>query len=792
MTEKYQPIPHRLKNMAVGGHVAGAVDILDDNKGKNQEQINAGVDAALANRYTKAETYRKYKGQNLDEETYSAGQLNNMITTPPQEYVSIAADNTWLPANIDTLISTAAGEDAEKPNTVYRVGYWDGTEYDETVYSEYAWDGTGYIHLDTKQYTLATVNDFVSPDATKRAKIPTVGATVDAYGYFEENPEWLETKVDSDGKIIEGILSDGTREEKVGLNTPSFNGFKTTLLDNREYMTALLDEDDKVISFRDKDGVLHENAGITSPTIDKINETIESQNSTIDNIETEIGIALGNKIMKVNLLNMEGNFHDIAFTIRTKYNSEKDILIRYFINGNKLISPYSASVGPNTATDSELINTYTVSSHGDSSAPLFRPDDYWALFAQHGYVIPYISNTVSMTSSDVGAEWKDQLNRHYTIGKVDSSNIYLLPVIYKDANNHDRRDWSGPNTSEAITSLQHVSGGTYTSDITVSGYDAVQLYPMMEHYGRKFYADGMEITSPGEYSCNSFSVSESQIGYDPATIQNWWPINLADASEMTRFTWSYNFYGAQCCVNTTIDMRKETKLQKYGGTQQMFFVDQGDYKAMFLVPKAGNIGGIDRDKPFNSPSLSSLSFNVMRTVSDLRDVDDPIDRQIGYLYDSGNDDYRIGMSTGLSLVSGDTVKEKRLQNCPIGSELLGFSPANYNKFYVAAINNSGFSGGYIPDTYFKEINYYVCYFDPAENTGQVYWYKDGGRFVIYCHCQSSQDRLAISVPSFMEGLSLSVVEKTDDTTLLTDTIQNGRFFVSYSTNSANHIVLTAK
>ena len=24
MTEKYQPIPHRLKNMAVGGHVADA------------------------------------------------------------------------------------------------------------------------------------------------------------------------------------------------------------------------------------------------------------------------------------------------------------------------------------------------------------------------------------------------------------------------------------------------------------------------------------------------------------------------------------------------------------------------------------------------------------------------------------------------------------------------------------------------------------------------------------------------------------------------------------------------
>lgn len=44
MTEKYQPIPHRLKNMAVGGHVAGAVDIIDDLKDKDQQTINAEQD----------------------------------------------------------------------------------------------------------------------------------------------------------------------------------------------------------------------------------------------------------------------------------------------------------------------------------------------------------------------------------------------------------------------------------------------------------------------------------------------------------------------------------------------------------------------------------------------------------------------------------------------------------------------------------------------------------------------------------------------------------------------------
>lgn len=44
----------------------------------------------------------------------------------------------------------------------------------------------------------------------------------------------------------------------------------------------------------------------------------------------------------------------------------------------------------------------------------------------------------------------------------------------------------------------------------------------------------------------------------------------------------------------------------------------------------------------------------------------------------------------------------------------------------------------------------------------------------------------------MEGLCLSVVEKTDNTELLSDTIANGKFFVNYNTADANYIVLEIK
>lgn len=120
MTEKYQPIPHRLKNMAVGGHVAGAVDIYDDSLLRDQQDINA-------------DTYRK-------SETYSKEQLNNMITTPEQKYENYTATDET------TDVTDLLPEEGEA-DTTYRVGSWDGSEYNASKFSEYSWDGTQYILL---------------------------------------------------------------------------------------------------------------------------------------------------------------------------------------------------------------------------------------------------------------------------------------------------------------------------------------------------------------------------------------------------------------------------------------------------------------------------------------------------------------------------------------------------------------------------------------------------------------------------------------------------------------------
>lgn len=526
-------------------------------------------------------------------------------------------------------------------------------------------------------------------------------------------------------------------------------------------------------------------------------------------METDIeNIKGGKKLIKLHVYDTEPGRNENAFYVRAKYNDTKDILLLYYINLNTLLLPKAAYIGANTLSDADLMaSANIVSNHSDSTAPLFQSSLYWHLYAQHGYVIPVIPNTVGLTTADIGALWKDQLDRQYNIGNVVGSSIYLLPVITRGTEGNDTRGWKTPN-NPAITALTHVSGGTVTTPITVASQSTTQLRPIMKHENRKFYIDGRELTEPGDYEGDDFTVSESQTGYDPASIETWFPTpgaigtpDLTGAVEMARFTWSYNFKGAQCCVNTTIDIRRKVECQSYGATQQQTFVDTGNYKAMFMIPKAAPQGGKEIDKPFNSPALTSGGYSFYRNATYLKDVDKPIDRLIAMLHNPNDNTYLVGMAAGLSLVSGETIPAKRNANIPIAPNandahyrLGSFSPSNNNKFYIAAINTSPFADdGYnLPNTYFKEINYYISYFDPAANPGQLYWYKDGNSYIIYSHCQSVQSRVPLTLPDFMEGLNVEIVEQTDNAVLLTDTVQNGKLFVSYNTDDANYLVLRTK
>lgn len=163
----------RLHSIATSNVLAGANEILDDSKGKKQSEINVDIDNALANRYTKDETYNK-------------NELNSLITTPDVQYISVVATEQTAVVT-DILPSVGAA------NTIYRVGKWDGTQYNTTVYSEYAWNGSAYVLLDVKEYGIDDE--------------PTAGSDnpVKSGGVFEKLTEFND-EVKNDEKVIAAAL----------------------------------------------------------------------------------------------------------------------------------------------------------------------------------------------------------------------------------------------------------------------------------------------------------------------------------------------------------------------------------------------------------------------------------------------------------------------------------------------------------------------------------------------------------------------------------------------------------
>lgn len=176
----------RLHSIATGNVLAGADEILDDNKGKKQSEINIDTDNALAERYTKGETYNK-------------NQLNSLITTPNVQYVtSVATEQTTVVTDI--LPSTGAA------NTIYRVGKWNGTQYNTVVYSEYAWDGSTYVLLDVKEYGIddkptAGSDNFVKSRGVFESLTELAGEVFETKDTTVESPQYEEGFMYTDGRI---------------------------------------------------------------------------------------------------------------------------------------------------------------------------------------------------------------------------------------------------------------------------------------------------------------------------------------------------------------------------------------------------------------------------------------------------------------------------------------------------------------------------------------------------------------------------------------------------------------
>lgn len=145
--EKYIKIGGRLHSIATDNVSLGANEVFDDDKNKKQSDINAETDAALEDRYTKAETYSKT-------------QLDSMITTPKIAY-----------KNYDTYADMIA-ETNHPAGAIYRVANYDGTQAVTNKYAEYSWDSTQYKLMAVRDYGIDDKPTAGSENLVKSGGVP--------------------------------------------------------------------------------------------------------------------------------------------------------------------------------------------------------------------------------------------------------------------------------------------------------------------------------------------------------------------------------------------------------------------------------------------------------------------------------------------------------------------------------------------------------------------------------------------------------------------------------------------
>lgn len=476
--------------------------------------------------------------------------------------------------------------------------------------------------------------------------------------------------------------------------------------------------------------------------------------------------------------------------VRGHLNETEDVIKEYVRTGNDNYTPNVTYVCQKDDND-ELLSKDKIHVTRDGTAPIFNSRTVpWHLYMQHGYCIPKLTaKNHQLTRADVGSFWKDERGREYQLGKISGNHLYMLPKI-RETNIEGlySRDWEHPYSGYPSV-LHHLSGGVHTDDIDISKGQSFQIRPIQKAIERSFYADGQRITKYGVYECEEFKIVETLSCLNPFTVETWFPKPVMK-DELMRITQLFTFCGLSTSYNTILDVKQPIMFESYGCNQAKHLMKYKDYNAYIMLPRVKKLQDGHRvDMPFKQNTKKGREVRVLRDSVDLYDVNKLPDREISYLY-SPLRGYKLGFASGLSLTEGISEDKTRLNYIPMGTLTLNMSPSNRNKMYIKAINSEAFENKLLPKGFRGEFHSYFTYFDPSQNEGQVYWYKDGDEFYIYAHCQSKKTT-KISLPMMMNNYQLSVIDKTDGVELKSKKIEDGSLCLIYITDDANYIVIRA-
>ena len=225
-------------------------EILDATQEKKQSEVNQEVNEELAL------------------------HTNRLNALTGQNYVTVVATQSTTAADIPTLIN-ASGE-GEQTDTLYRVGFWDGSAYVADKYTEYAWNGTAYVILDVKS-SIGEVFDISQYNA--------VGGTLTPYVDLEAalSGTNVPTTVHQGGMSVKFIQTSDNKYLQCRLMSSDWsidtNNWAicsdTILIENEEYIGAYTDRDGRfLVGIRRADGHVIYGAGVPPQIVEYINNKI--------------------------------------------------------------------------------------------------------------------------------------------------------------------------------------------------------------------------------------------------------------------------------------------------------------------------------------------------------------------------------------------------------------------------------------------------------------------------------------------------------------------------------------
>lgn len=464
-------------------------------------------------------------------------------------------------------------------------------------------------------------------------------------------------------------------------------------------------------------------------------------------------------------------------------------------------------VGLNTESDTEIMGKAEYQRCSDSQSPVFT-DNFGPMYSNHGYAIPRIViSEHGLDDNALGTEWYDQLNRHYKIGRINGSSLYLLPVIdTSGGRGYEMPSWRYSQTMP--TQITKVGTGTTLNVESAYRYD----YQVSQLRNTRVVINGKEV-GEGTYICSEVELAYEQIGYNPLDIQVWYPTPEYGSLMLTmdrHFTVTGSKGFLSLTSNTVLNNLYPYPLHHYVDVVPQLPFKIGDYDAHVYIPKMNKHDtDIDFRAEFISNDDTHPAVRYYRNSDDIVDVNDIPDRAYCYLQND-NDEVLYGCAGGHSLVRGMSVKSIRNNYIAIGNstnklaEIGIWYPSAGNKHYnnIIAMTKAMYDdptspdavANHVPDTFINEFEGYMCWYKP-QNDIQTFFHRSKDGYVVYIHTNKTIDKGYAVLPDFMNNLAVdSIIEQTNGIALKTNTVIDGKIFFSADNTETvyNYIVVLLK